>query len=272
MPTCGASPSRACSASSIRRQSSTRCSCPLPAPAGFVASPWASSPRRTSRSSGGARCSTRPWSSSSPTSSGTTRTSCSSTCRRARATSRCRSLSSSPERRSTWSPPRSRPPSEVAQRAGFMAQKVNLEVKGVIENMSWFTGDDGKRYELFGAGGGDELAERLGVPLLGQIPLVTELRAGGDAGRPIVLDRARRRRRPRLRSDRRAHRGRAGAHPALPQGAQGPVAAGGSPPSMARAAARCNASARGPASPLLSSRGTRNRAISRRTKSPATAV
>ena len=43
----------------------------------------------------------------------------------------------------------------VAQRAGFMAQKVNLEVKGVIENMAWFTGDDGKRYELFGAGGGD---------------------------------------------------------------------------------------------------------------------
>ena len=48
---------------------------------------------------------------------------------------------------------------KVAQRAGFMAQKVNLEVKGVIENMSWFTGDDGKRYELFGAGGGDDLAD-----------------------------------------------------------------------------------------------------------------
>ena len=42
----------------------------------------------------------------------------------------------------------------VAQRAGFMAHKVNLEVKGVIENMAWFTGDDGKRYELFGRGGG----------------------------------------------------------------------------------------------------------------------
>jgi ATP-binding protein involved in chromosome partitioning len=75
----------------------------------------------------------------------------------------------------------------VAQRAGLMAQKVNLEVKGIIENMSWFTGDDGKRYELFGAGGGDALAERLGAPLLGQVPLVTELREGGDAGRPIVL-------------------------------------------------------------------------------------
>ncbi len=74
----------------------------------------------------------------------------------------------------------------VAQRVAFMAEKVHLEVKGVIENMSWFEADDGKRYELFGAGGGAELAERLEVPLLGQIPLVPELRAGADAGRPIV--------------------------------------------------------------------------------------
>jgi ATP-binding protein involved in chromosome partitioning len=74
----------------------------------------------------------------------------------------------------------------VAQRAAFMAQKVNLEVKGVIENMSWFTGDDGKRYELFGAGGGEELANRLGVPLIGRVPLVPELRAGADEGLPIV--------------------------------------------------------------------------------------
>jgi ATP-binding protein involved in chromosome partitioning len=74
----------------------------------------------------------------------------------------------------------------VAQRAAFMAQKVNLEVRGVIENMSWFTGDDGKRYELFGAGGGDELATQLGVPMVGQVPLVPELRAGSDSGRPIV--------------------------------------------------------------------------------------
>jgi ATP-binding protein involved in chromosome partitioning len=60
-------------------------------------------------------------------------------------------------------------------------------VKGVIENMSWFTGDDGKRYEVFGAGGGEELAERLGAPLLGQVPLVTELREGSDTGRPIMV-------------------------------------------------------------------------------------
>ena len=74
----------------------------------------------------------------------------------------------------------------VAQRAAFMAQKVHLEVKGVIENMSWFTGDDGQRYELFGAGGGADLAARLGVPLLGKVPLVPDLRAGSDAGAPIV--------------------------------------------------------------------------------------
>jgi ATP-binding protein involved in chromosome partitioning len=74
----------------------------------------------------------------------------------------------------------------VAQRAAFMAEKVKLEVKGIIENMSWFTGDDGTRYELFGAGGGRELAQRMEVPLLGQVPLVPELREGGDAGRPIV--------------------------------------------------------------------------------------
>jgi len=75
----------------------------------------------------------------------------------------------------------------VAQRAAFMAQKVNLEVKGIIENMSWFTGDDGTRYEIFGAGGGAELADRLEVPLLGQVPLVPLLREGGDAGNPIVV-------------------------------------------------------------------------------------
>jgi len=75
---------------------------------------------------------------------------------------------------------------KVAQRAGLMAEKVDIEVKGVIENMSWFTGDDGKRYQLFGAGGGAALAERLEVPLLGQIPFVPELREGSDSGRPIM--------------------------------------------------------------------------------------
>ena len=75
----------------------------------------------------------------------------------------------------------------VAQRAAFMAEKVRLDVKGVIENMSWFTGDDGKKYKIFGAGGGNELATRLEVPLLGQIPLLSDLREGADGGKPIVV-------------------------------------------------------------------------------------
>jgi ATP-binding protein involved in chromosome partitioning len=75
----------------------------------------------------------------------------------------------------------------VAQRAAYMSQKVNLDVMGVIENMSWFRGDDGKAYELFGTGGGEELADQLGVPLLGRVPLVPELRVGADEGRPLVV-------------------------------------------------------------------------------------
>lgn len=75
---------------------------------------------------------------------------------------------------------------KVARLAAAMAAKVNLPVRGIIENMSWFTGDDGKRYELFGSGGGRLLADELGVPLLAQIPLITALREGGDNGRPIA--------------------------------------------------------------------------------------
>ena len=74
----------------------------------------------------------------------------------------------------------------VAQRAAFMAEKVNLSVRGIIENMSHFTGDDGKQYYLFGAGGGQDLAERLEVPLVGQVPLVPALREGSDSGNPIM--------------------------------------------------------------------------------------
>jgi ATP-binding protein involved in chromosome partitioning len=75
----------------------------------------------------------------------------------------------------------------VAQRSAYAARKLKLAVRGVIENMSWFVGDDGKRYDLFGSGGGAQLADELGVPLLGQIPLVSALRAGGDVGLPIVV-------------------------------------------------------------------------------------
>lgn len=76
----------------------------------------------------------------------------------------------------------------VAQRAAYMARKVNITVAGVIENMSWFTGDDGKKYELFGSGGGSELADKLDVPMLANIPLVPDLRQGGDDGQPIAAD------------------------------------------------------------------------------------
>jgi len=74
----------------------------------------------------------------------------------------------------------------VAQRSAYAAKKLKLAVRGVIENMTWFTGDDGTRYELFGAGGGAQLAADLGVPVLAQVPLVPALRAGGDDGVPVV--------------------------------------------------------------------------------------
>ncbi|HEY1988709.1 MAG TPA: Mrp/NBP35 family ATP-binding protein [Acidimicrobiales bacterium] len=75
----------------------------------------------------------------------------------------------------------------VAQRSAYAARKLKLSVRGVIENMSWFTGDDGVRYELFGSGGGKELAGELGVPLLAQVPLIPALREGGDVGVPVVV-------------------------------------------------------------------------------------
>ena len=78
--------------------------------------------------------------------------------------------------------------SQVARRAAKMAEKVNMEVVGVIENMSFFqpTAADAPVY-IFGRGGGAKLARELAVPLLGEIPLDQTIREGGDAGRPIVL-------------------------------------------------------------------------------------
>jgi len=75
----------------------------------------------------------------------------------------------------------------VAQRSAYAAKKLKLSVRGVIENMSWFIGDDGTRYEIFGAGGGAQLASELGITLLGQVPLEPALRAGGDTGTPIMV-------------------------------------------------------------------------------------
>ena len=76
---------------------------------------------------------------------------------------------------------------KVAQRAGFMAEKTGLKVVGVVENMSYFRGDDDKRYDIFGSGGGATLAKKLNVPLLGEIPLDPKLRELADVGAPIVL-------------------------------------------------------------------------------------
>jgi ATP-binding protein involved in chromosome partitioning len=77
---------------------------------------------------------------------------------------------------------------KVAERAGKMASQTRLSVVGVIENMSYYVCPHcGEREHIFGEGGGREAAETLGVPLLGQIPLVSELRGGGDTGTPIVI-------------------------------------------------------------------------------------
>ncbi|WP_327006480.1 Mrp/NBP35 family ATP-binding protein [Dactylosporangium sp. NBC_01737] len=82
---------------------------------------------------------------------------------------------------------------EVAERAGSIALQTHQRIVGVVENMSWLELPDGQRMEIFGSGGGAQVAESLGrlvgapVPLLGQIPLDTRLREGGDAGVPLVL-------------------------------------------------------------------------------------
>ncbi|MCJ0893977.1 Mrp/NBP35 family ATP-binding protein [Rhodococcus sp. ARC_M12] len=82
---------------------------------------------------------------------------------------------------------------EVAERAGAIALQTRQRVAGVVENMSWLELPDGTRMDIFGSGGGQDVSDRLtkavgaSVPLLGQIPLDTAVREGGDAGTPIVL-------------------------------------------------------------------------------------
>ncbi|MCU7730883.1 Mrp/NBP35 family ATP-binding protein [Actinoplanes sp. KI2] len=82
---------------------------------------------------------------------------------------------------------------EVAERAGAIALQTHQRLLGVVENMSWLELPDGSRMEVFGAGGGQTVADSLtrtvgaSVPLLGQVPLDTRVREAGDAGEPIVL-------------------------------------------------------------------------------------
>ncbi|MCB1251812.1 MAG: P-loop NTPase, partial [Austwickia sp.] len=82
---------------------------------------------------------------------------------------------------------------EVAERAGAIAAQTRQRVVGVVENMSWLELPDGTRQELFGSGGGAQVAASLTrllgaeAPLLGQIPIDVTLREGADAGMPVVL-------------------------------------------------------------------------------------
>jgi ATP-binding protein involved in chromosome partitioning len=75
---------------------------------------------------------------------------------------------------------------KVAARVADMARRSFMPVLGVIENMSGFTTEDGRHYKLFGEGGGQELADEIGVPLLAQVPLDPYLVEGGDTGRPVA--------------------------------------------------------------------------------------
>jgi ATP-binding protein involved in chromosome partitioning len=76
---------------------------------------------------------------------------------------------------------------KVAIRAADMARRSFLRIAGVIENMSEFVCDHGERYPLFGRGGGQALADEIGVPLLGQIPLEPHVAAGSDSGEPVAV-------------------------------------------------------------------------------------
>jgi ATP-binding protein involved in chromosome partitioning len=77
---------------------------------------------------------------------------------------------------------------KVAGRAADMARRGHLRIAGVIENMAGFTADDGKSYAIFGAGGGQRLADEIGVPLICSIPIDPGVARGGDGGNPVALD------------------------------------------------------------------------------------
>jgi len=81
-------------------------------------------------------------------------------------------------------------PQKVAQddavRAVRMFQQLGIEVLGIVENMSYFIGDDGKEYDIFGRGGARAMAQRMGLPFLGAVPINMALRRHGDAGTPLA--------------------------------------------------------------------------------------
>ena len=75
----------------------------------------------------------------------------------------------------------------VVRKGIAMFEKVNVPILGIIENMSYFTAPGGERVEIFGHGGGHFEAERQKIPFLGEIPIFTEIRIGGDQGQPVVV-------------------------------------------------------------------------------------
>ncbi|MBL0921838.1 MAG: Mrp/NBP35 family ATP-binding protein, partial [Phycisphaerales bacterium] len=81
-------------------------------------------------------------------------------------------------------------PQKVAQddcvRAAHMFKQLGVDVLGVVENMSHFVGDDGKEYDLFGRGGAEQMAQRLGLPFLGGVPISMNLRKNSDSGEPTA--------------------------------------------------------------------------------------
>jgi len=75
----------------------------------------------------------------------------------------------------------------VVRKGIAMFEKVNVPILGIVENMSFFVTPGGERVEIFGNGGGRQEAVRLGLPFLGEVPLYTEIRVGGDRGVPVTV-------------------------------------------------------------------------------------
>ena len=75
----------------------------------------------------------------------------------------------------------------VVRKGIAMFEKVNVPILGIIENMSYFVTPSGERVEIFGHGGGHALAERQNIPFLGEIPIYTDIRIGGDQGVPVTV-------------------------------------------------------------------------------------
>jgi ATP-binding protein involved in chromosome partitioning len=80
-------------------------------------------------------------------------------------------------------------PQKVAQddarRAARMFEQLGVEILGVVENMSYFIGDDGKEYDIFGRGGAEQMAQSMGLPFLGAVPINMALRHNSDRGEPL---------------------------------------------------------------------------------------